>query len=248
MPGDGKTDFLRYINLSNESSMLNWWPKVEELDIPKPRTILKRIPPGMVVFRGDGVGKEFAEWAVEVVREGIRQFGLPLFLRTDHLSGKHHFVETCFIQSEDRGEIEKRIVNLVLTSEMAGIGLPVRVIAVREYILPDWRFKAFAGLPIAPEVRVFIANGKVEKWIFYWPEDAIEFWPSTKEWKRTDWREKLREMREISEAESEIFLGHAEKVARVFDNNWSVDFMRTIKGEWLLIDMARAEVSWGYEV
>nr|WP_230972466.1 ATP-grasp domain-containing protein [Archaeoglobus neptunius] len=160
-------------------------------------------------------------------------------MRTDVYSGKHDYVDTCYVGSEE--DVRPNLYNLIADSFLKD--LFTRAVVLREFVELDWRFRAFSGkLPIAPEVRVMVRDGEVERWFFYWPEDAILL-PD-----RPDWRKLLAEMRRTAERERERFLSVAREVATEFDDYWSVDFARTRDGRWILIDMALGEVSWRPEL
>jgi hypothetical protein len=226
-------DWVKHVELLNDdrNRLPYWYPKVVGL-VPTPRTVWLNVS-----FEDPyEVEKPPAELARKV-KALVREAGLeyPVFLRTDTNSGKHDYKYTCYVESEE--EVESHLAALLLDTYAKDLW--PKAIVVREFVELDWRFRAFSGeLPIAPEARVMILDGKVERWFFYWPEDAISL-PST-----PNWRKKLREMKEIAEEESETFLKMAEKVAAAFDDYWSVDFARTRGGEWILIDMALGEVSW----
>ena len=243
----GKDELEVYLKLVKESSMLRWWPLVADLPVPKPKTVLIPVPKDIPLLGERGVNMKLVSRIATEVREAVPKVGgLPAFLRTDHLSGKHQFRSTCFLGS--LSDVEIHVVNLIEKSLTVGIfGVPLDAFVVREYLIPDWEFRAFNGLPIAPEVRVFVKDGEVLDWLFYWPEDAIQFWRGTQEYEGIDWRGALARMRAKAERESGRFLEHARVVASVLKGDWSVDFMRARDGEWYFIDAARAPISYGYD-
>lgn len=222
-------DYARHVRLLNDerNSLLYWYPKVKDM-VPTPRTKIVEIEDPLDLL------EEVPEDVLTTLREHATELGYPLFVRTDTFSGKHHFVDTCYVKSEER--LAKNVRNLVEWSFFHDL-IP-RAICLREFLELDWKFKAFSGLPIATEVRVMARDGEVEKWFFYWPDDAIRR-PTKK-----NWRNLLREMWAVVEREQEVFLKQAEKVARKFDDYWSIDFARARDGTWYLIDMALGDVSW----
>ena len=171
-----------------------------------------------------------------------REIGYPVFIKTDLYSGKHLFKDTCYVEHEK--DLATHLIRLIEEMECVNIisGLPLHGLIVREFIELDWRFKAFHGLPIAPERRYLIKNHKVITHFSYWPEDAIRFYKGTPEPK--NWRELLREMDIEDKTEVALLTGYSNKVAGVMNGFWSVDFARGRDGIWYLIDMARGEVSW----
>ena len=229
-------DYFRHLKLLHDerNSLLYWYPKVKDI-APTPRTecVVGDIIGATIRANADAT---LPRGMYEKIRKIAREFGYPVFIRTDIDSDKHNYKNTCFVESEDKllGNIMEMLANIIAFKE-----LYPRAICVREFIELDWKFKAFWGeLPIAPEVRVMFRDHEIERWFFYWVEDAI-IKPSV-----SNWRELLAEMRQIAEDEQGKFLSIAERVAKVFDGYWSVDFARTRKGEWILIDMALGEVSW----
>jgi len=218
-------EFLKLLH-DKRNSLLYWYPIVKDV-APTPKTAWVEVK--------DPLDIDFDELVEKVHELALELGGYPVFVRTDHFSGKHEFENTCYVRSKET--LRNNLVNLVDFS--FAHDLPLNAIVVREYVELDWKFKAFFGrLPIAPEVRVMIKDHDIDEWFFYWPEDAIRH-PD-----KENWRELLNEMREIARSEREIFCKIAKSVAKVLDGYWSVDFARTKKGEWILIDMALGEVSW----
>jgi len=232
-------DLARHYELLHDerNSFLYWYPKIEHI-APTPRSVWLEIDFDFSWIE-DGVPERVVSAFKRLARELDPIDPYPLFMRTDVNSGKHDFKNTCYVESEDK--LELNLNNLIVDTVTKDL-FP-RAIVLREFVELDWKFKAFWGeLPIAPEVRVMIRDGEVERWFFYWPEDAIRR-PD-----RENWRELLAEMRRIAEKEQEYFLGVAKRVAQEFDGYWSVDFARSRKHVWLLIDMALGEISWRPEL
>lgn len=222
-----------------DSSLLYWWPKIQDLEIPKPKTWIVKISREELL---DFIGNVdvLASYLV-AMRSLIKEAGSPFFIRTDHLSGKHNWKDTCFVESIDK--LIPNLRRLVLESESAqGMGMPINAIVIREYIEMDSRFKAFEGeLPISPERRYFIRDGKVESHSPYWFEEAI------RNPKDVNWRLKLAEMNYRSRLEQEVLDEYIKMVASVMGGYWSVDFCKAKNGNWYLIDMGAGERSWNPE-
>ena len=232
-------DFLKHIELlcDERNSLLYWYPKIKNI-APTPKTCWYKVR-FTLDWLENGVPDEVVNEVAKMIDKEFFPDPYPVFIRTDTYSGKHDYKDTCFVESKKH--LKRNLNNLVIDSVMKD--LTFKAIVVRDFIELDWKFKAFWGeLPIAPEVRVMVKDGEVERWFFYWPEDAIRK-PS-----KENWRELLAEMRKIAEKEQDQFLGIAERVAKKFDGYWSVDFARTKRGVWILIDMALGEVSWRPEV
>jgi len=223
---------MKDFSFYEQSSLLYWWSKVKNAKVPKPKTVIISINrynvfswlthglPEKIIARIEKIGGEI---------------GYPLFIRTDHFSNKWEFKNSCYVGKPD--DIEPHILNLVDMS--LSIDLPVNAIIVREYIEPDWKFKAFSGeLPIAPERRYIVRDGKVVAHFPYWFPDAIRS-PS-----RKDWLEVLQRMNEETQEEISLLTMYAEEIGQKIEGNWSIDFMKGKDGKWYFIDMAREEVSW----
>lgn len=226
-------DYVRHVKLLNDerNSLLYWYPHVK--DIAKtPKTV-------WVEVGCFGLLENIPDELIEKLNEKVSEVnGYPVFMRTDTFSGKHDYIHTCYVPSKEK--LEENLYYLV--DHSFARDLFFKAICLRKFIELDWKFKAFAGLPIAPEVRVMIRDRNVERWFFYWVKDAIRF-PD-----REDWNRLIDEMEALARDEQKEFLHVSERVARKFDGYWSVDFARSRDGEWYLIDMALGEVSWTPEV
>ena len=226
---------------TDKSSMLYWYPKIKDLDIPQPKTEMVVMKPRQTWDWGDFIdGKESIE-EIKQIKDACNRIGYPVFIRTDQLSGKHDWENTCFVKGED--VLEMHLAALAEESLTADIvGLLINAIVIREYIPMDNLFTAFYGkMPVNPEIRFFIENGEVVCWHWYWIEEAIRN-PSIENWKETiekRQKELLDEVKTLKEL-------CATEVARVFkdDGFWSVDFCRAKDGRWILIDLAEGEKSW----
>ena len=109
----------------------------------------------------------------------------------------------------------------------------------------DTGFNAFyVGMPVNPERRYFVKDGKVICHHPYWIEDAIH---GSKEELPENWKEILREMNIEEQGEIDLLTSYAEKIGKVMTGYWSIDFCRTKEGKWLMIDMAMGEESWHQE-
>jgi len=221
----------------NKDSLLYWYPKIKDLPIPQPKTLWVVIDRAEWVSALYGKNKIREEKITEIYNTA-RKIGYPLFLRTDHASGKHEWKDTCYVPSED--QLIPHVFRVIEFNELADIlGLPYKALVFREFIELDWKFKAFWGeMPVSRERRYFIKDGKVLCHHPYWVEDAIRK-PSIE-----NWRELLKELNTETTDEIEILTGYAEMVARVLDGYWSVDFAYGKNGKWYLIDMATGEHSW----
>ncbi|MDD5453970.1 MAG: hypothetical protein PHW62_00520 [Candidatus Ratteibacteria bacterium] len=138
------------------SSMDFWYPKIQHLDIPKPKTkiILTRTDPTEWWSFLDGA--MLSEKDLKLLHDTANKMGYPLFMKNSYTSGKHNYEDTCYVQNE--AVLERHLYRIVEDSALKD--QPMTSIILREHIELDWLFKAFKGLPISPERRYFTDNGK----------------------------------------------------------------------------------------
>lgn len=223
----GRPAFVEQLN-----DITFWYPILERIGMRTPKTMLfhaaKEI--GHVV---DGEQPmEFMHLTNEV--DAARKiYGGTAFLRTGHTSNKHDWRETCYLT--DKSNVGAHIARLVEFSMM--VDLPYTTWAVREMIPTTPLTTAFAGMPIAQEVRLFIAKGKVVCSHPYWAAEAFDNQKNVTPEQVTQLNTKP-DMTELTKM--------AEYVSERFDGSWSVDFLQDSKGDWWLTDMALASSSYHY--
>jgi hypothetical protein len=213
-------------------SLLNWYPKIKNLDIPQPKT--------KIVLLTD---KEYYETMdimpnkiVDRVSKVIENFSLPVFIRTDQSSAKHYWKDTCFYNGLN---LRRHLYEICTFNHCADfMGLPFSSIVVREYIPMDSKYTAFEGMPVNPERRYFIKDGNILCHHHYWIKEAIKN-PSVDGWEQLS-----DEMNEQTDEEIKLLSSYAEKVIKVIDGFWSIDFCKGKDGKWYLIDMATGANSW----
>ena len=235
-------------NLQEESSLLYWFPKIEDI-LPVPKTII-------LEFSGDEArqllnlldGKMCSEELYTEIKAAGNQIGYPLFLRTDQGSGKHDWKDTCYVKSPDEVvshaanlagyEVVSHAVNLAGWQTCEFLPSP-RALVFREMLPLYSTFTAFwQGLPIAKERRYFVENGKILCHHPYWPEGAIQY-PDHENWVAL-----LEDMNREDETEVKELTKMAEIFSRAVPGFYSVDFAMTKDGRWYMIDAARGELSW----
>lgn len=221
--------------MMDKNSMLYWYPKVKDVPVLQPKTAWIEVNPDLAYSLIDG---EELSYDFEIIKEVARKIGYPLFLRTDQMSGKHDWENTCFVKSEKN--LMKnlyRVVEATLGCDV--MGRPVSGLFFREYIPMDSKYTAFWGkMPVNPERRYFVENGKVLCHHPYWIKESI-IKPSVKNW------EKLSdEMNQESKAEIKLLTNYAELVGQKVKGFWSIDFCKAEYSGWFFIDMALGENSW----
>ncbi len=222
----------------NPNSMNFWYPKIQHLDIPIPKTeiILHRKDP----FKWWGFldDDKLSQEDLIILYDTARRIGYPLFMRNDLTSGKHNWVDTCFIP--DESVLQWHLYRIV--EDAALKDQPMTSLVLREYIDLDSKFYAFRGLPISVERRYFVLNGKMTCHHPYWVHEAIEFRYGTEP--VVGWEDMLTEMNTETDDEIALLTGYAEKIAAVLEGAWSLDFAKSRSGLWYFIDAAEASKSW----
>lgn len=219
-----------------KTSMLYWWPRVKDLGIPVPKTVIIEMP------EDDLAGLLDDKWlSLEDERRLIKageKVGYPLFLRTDMASAKHQWERTCFVPKFE--ELFKHVwalIDATLAASMFG-ELDPSALVFRELLRLNSFFTAFSGLPISAERRYFVRDGVVECHHPYWTQDAIKR-PS-----KSDWKERLATLNKESAEEIELLTKYATRVGEVLEGYWSIDFAEARDHSWYLIDLAVGERSW----
>ena len=224
----------------DRNSLLIWYPKIKDLDIPTPRTEIVAVKKEeLKIMYNEMMPQKFVARVARVIHE---KFKLPVFLRTDIISGKHGWTKTCYFDGSHA--LWKHLLAILVDNLLAD-KLDISAFAVREYIPMASRFVAFYGsMPVNPERRYFIKDGHIQCSHVYWTEDSIQ--PTLKDGLPADWKELLRKMNHDRPQDFSTLTYNAMKVAGEFklDGCWSVDFCKARDGRWILIDMAVAEDSW----
>jgi len=216
-----------------ENSMKNWLPKLREIDVNIPETIMvdaEKFPDDEDAMIG---------YDKEKLEEAVDELGYPVFIRTDQASAKHEMDRISKVESKEK--LHGKVHMLADDNLSKGLfGVQFSGIAVREWLNIKHNFKAFPGnLPIGYEIRAFVRDGEIECKHFYWIKDAIE----KTSFKPDGWEEKLDKTKEETMARWDEVENIVLKVANEFDGWWSVDLALTEDDEWYVIDMARGEDS-----
>ena len=212
-----------------------WFPLIKDV-VPVPKTAIIKteldLSPLLDNFRPVPGFDEL----VEQVSVEADKMGYPAFMRTGHTSGKHSWLNTCFIP--DRNSIAQHMLNLIEYSEMVDIfGLPYKVWVVRE-MLPTWSIgRAFDGMPVCREFRVFVDGADIKCCHEYWPREAFKNGVPVG----------YSEMCELPDSEWNRVCELASRAGKAVGGAWSVDVLETTRGypdRWYVTDMAVAEDSW----
>lgn len=190
-----------------------------------PETILVTAVSGSVLgsLEVDGHGRgrgENLQRTLDRVMNAAGEIGYPVFLKSDLSSQKHRGIE--HIKAENPGDVE-RLVPEIFEDNVCKDLFPEGIM-VREWLTIVADFKAFGGLPIGSEWRVFATKDEVLCQHPYWPKDAIKFWKCPGEKEPAGWRSSLRRAQAVRLPEwaLEAAMGMAEACPAA--KAWSVDF------------------------
>lgn len=224
---------------TNPTCFTYWFPVVEKLRIRTPKSLVIPFPREIIkLIQQDCVDESLT--SIKPIADQMRAFavevGYPLFIKNSLFSGKHSWGETCFVQSE-KVSIEDHIAYIFYLWAMHSPEYALHVVA-REFIRTTPAFHAFGGMPVTQEYRLFVRDGKVEGYQFYWPESSI-MEPSV-----PDWRDRLRAISKPAPHLLAEMIADAEHVGRELGDYWSVDFLMDQEGSPWLIDMAEGDKSY----
>lgn len=226
--------------MSEDRTCLSWWfPRVQDAGLPVPATEIVRYDGGDLDLLVDGeMPSGFEKLVAQLVAAGDR-LGWPAFLRTGHGSGKHDWAETCHVPGPEN--MGRHVCALVEWSSMVDLfGLPLDVWVVREMLAVAAPFTAFNGMPVTSERRWWINEGAVVGHHPYWLPEALRGAPK-------GFEAALATLNFESTAETDELRALSARVAAALPGAWSVDWLRTADGRWVLIDMADAARSWCWE-
>ncbi len=222
------------------NSLVYWYPILQEIRIPTPRTIIVHSGLCELGIMSDGKLPEDWEYFENKLKQAMDEIGYPCFLRTGQLSNKHGWENSCLIKKSS--DIKDHVRNLVEASYMANIaGRPFRFDfwVVRELLKTKPVFNYFHGeMPVTREIRAFINKGKMQCVHPYWVSEAFK--GLTKEEKKL-----LKEVQKLPPKNHEVYK-MINYIAGYFKGYWSVDFLEDENGKWWCIDMAVGERSYHY--
>lgn len=222
-----------------KNSMTYWYPKIKDL-VPTPRTFMVPINGYDWMDVADGVLPGNKDSVVGEIKERACELGYPVFIRTDYLSAKHEWDRTCFVQNED--EIYQHLVRLIDESNCADQA--VNAFFVREFLPLEYEFKAFRGMPIAKEFRLFCKDHRLMCVHPYWPSEALRFNPQMGTTRPDDLDLLLGRLYHIHIWDFMKIVDMALKATSWSEDAWSVDVCKTTVGEWYVTDMALAGMSY----
>jgi hypothetical protein len=239
IPSEDELNAMRALRVEgarhNKTCFTHWFPAVQALGIRHPRSEVIPFPDRLT---GHILNEEFGVIDAELraIVASIRAFGAevgyPLFIKNSLFSGKHDWVDTCFIAEGASDErIISQIINLTHFWAICSHDLSLYLV-VREFVPTKAVFHAFNGMPITAEFRLFARDGVIEGWQPYWPEHAIQE-PDVE-----NWADRLKAIEEPLEANMSWMMERASAVSSQLGGYWSIDFLQDDEGRLWLIDMA----------
>lgn len=207
--------------------MSHWYPKLEEADVPVPKTHKANID-----WSDDKPDPDLD--SVEML---VRSLGGEAFIRSDYKSAAHDLNAGSIINNVH--EVENTVSELIFQHFM--MSLPVgENVWVREKL--DLNFCHYCQGDLHPEVRVFIRDGEV---VCHHPRLSSDFDSGVRRRHRQEAIDAIdhawdREYADYvpEEERRESLKTYAQRVADEFDGNWSVDFVMDTTGDWYATDMA----------
>ena len=225
----------------NKTRLSYWFPVIERAGLPVPKTeIIKASQDDFALLLNtldSGCFPAESELAMSVAEAG-KKMGEPFFLRTDHFSGKHGWDRNCFV--ENAKNAHEHIFSIAEMWEMSNFAPPpADTWIVREILetIPYGVCSRYGNMPICKEFRVFVKGEQVLCVHPYWPFDSLERG-------KAQFYDGLFNYTEFCDPGNDLsYLKElASKAGKALGGDWSVDFLETKKG-WYLIDMAEAHRS-----
>ena len=216
------------------NSITFWLPVLQNHNFPIPKTIIVNADIELSHLLNGKLLKGAERFFGELGR-AIDIVGLPAFLKTEMLSNKHNWKNSCFIKSKTL--LAHHVRNLIEMSYMATIDrrTDYNFFAVRRFIKTEEVFNYFPGdMPITKEVRIFVRNNKIECKHPYWPAKIFEHTAS----------DLIEKIRILDKKDDETTNKMGNYIAGIFSGYWSIDLLKAKNGEWFCIDMAIGEKSW----
>lgn len=215
---------------NNLNSLHFWYPQIEGI-VPTPKTTIITTDLDLCPLL-DGKDVPGATDLVNQLEAAAEAMGFPCFLRTGLTSGKHEWLDTCFI--DRKGVLGRHMMALIEYSEMADmIGLPYKVWVVREMLPTKPIGTIYQGMPVCREFRAFVSDAKLLCIHPYWPEGVF----------KGNVPEGYNEMCRIDDSTRAWVGALARQAGKAVGGAWSVDCLETERG-WFVTDMAVMEDSW----
>lgn len=241
----------------NPNSALYWYPKIDrvadDIAVNVPETEFVEYDHMDALPLIEGETSQSLPWDGFV--DAVDDVGMPAFVRTDQKSVKHAGPSAFRVDEHD--DIPTVVATLTDFHAMAH-RFPAALM-VREWIDIRATFRAFDGMKIGTEFRIFANSDSELCDHFYWPRNAIEEGrgsPTTldgeDELTRQSWTQRLHKAKAIHDADWDALYQAARVIAdslnagpHIADTRaWSIDVAMDTDGDWWVIDAALARDSW----
>jgi len=225
------------------NDLAEWYPLIKDI-VPTPKTEIIDIRDIHLLPIIDGEAQKEMETAVNRVKDAVKKIkGYPCFFRTGLTSNKHSWIETCFLDDENR--IGQHIYNLTEFSAMAdvfGPSIDVDTLVVRELLFVDPVFFAFRDMPITLEMRIFVDNGEVVYIQPYWPKEVFEGYVDDNTIK-----DNISYLHNIDKYALSYIKEKSIEMNKKVPGYWSIDWLCDSNKNWWMTDMALGKDSYKYD-
>lgn len=222
---------LYFASRKNKTQFCYWYDKIKSslLEINMPETIVIISDPNDRWQTLDNIRNEQFHKTISRIKEAASKVGYPCFMKDSMYSGKHEWIDTCYIPNSEC--IENNLCNLIYSAAMVNCDIATHIV-VRKYIKTIPAFYAFNKMPITCERRYFVKDGQIYFHHPYWPPFSIEN-PSCENWELL-----LSELNFESQEEIKYLSELTIRIGNLLGDGWSVDWLKDEYGKWWLIDMA----------
>lgn len=226
-------------------SMTHWYPRIAELDgVRVPETYLFQLgdPDAPMAIGGDvdGLMELLNSIPTEEIAAAVDD--LPTehaHIRGDYKASRLAGGEGRVINTNPK-TIDEEILQLLDSHFM--MGLPLRALAVRELVDVEVLAESYTG-KICPEIRFIVDEGEVIDWFVDVYEDDF-----ASSFDAAEVESILSDIQHRAEDDERHLQEMAQTVATELDDTgWSIDFIQSEDGEWMLTDMALYGLWWHEE-
>ncbi len=186
------------------------------------------------LFEADGDGRNLVE-RLSVLAD---ELGYPVVLRTAQGVLRQKWSTACLVENE--ADFSERIKNYRYWAAREGVRDIVW--AVQKMVRATPLFKAFDGMPVWTEGRVFANNGTVQCFHPRWLASSLRsVAPSSPTWLE------LLIQSYWPVVQGDDMRWQAEQASKILGGFMAMDFVRDTAGKWYLFDVDSGETAWHWE-
>jgi hypothetical protein len=201
----------------------------------------------------------------EEFQHAANLIGTPVFVRSDIKSAKHRGLDGTRLDETSIENIGQLLHSL--TKSLADNFAHPNALMFREWVDINAEFRAFGGLKIGREYRLFATPDELLCHHFYWPDDTFNGLPNdpspldcsntdkttTETLPKSEWQQDLQSLNTLPNREQDILSQTAKTAVSALNSShpklpaeipWSLDFAEDTDGDWWLIDCALGVDSW----